>query len=409
MTHSLSRRRFNASLLASGAVAALSPFRIARAQAGALKIAVLNDMSSVYADYQGVGSVIAAEMAIADYGGKAAGRKLEVLSADHLNKPDVGSSIARKWLDTEGVDMIADIPNSAVALAVSELVRTANKVFIGSGAGTSVLTGERCSPNTVHWTYDTYAQGHSIAKAIMKRGGKTWFFVTADYAFGHDLEKQAADEVTKNGGKVLGTVRHPLGTNDFSSFLLRAQSSGAQVVAFANAGGDLINSLKQAAEFNLGAKQTLTGLIFDLNGVAPLGLQAAQGLLAVDPFYWDMNDGTRAWSRRFQARHPQKNMPNDMQAGVYAGTLHYLKAVDKVGSAADGRAIVAAMKSMPTDDALFGRGNIRADGRKMHPMYLFEVKKPAESRGDWDWYKLIETIPAEQAFRPLGEGGCKQG
>ena len=403
----LSRRRFNAALVSTAAVSALAPWRLARAQAGTLKIAVLNDMSSVYSDYQGMGSVIAAQMAIEDYGGRAAGRKLEVIYADHLNKPDVGSNIARAWLDTEAVDMICDIPNSAVALAVSELVRAKNKVFIGSGAGTSVLTGERCSPNTVHWTYDTYAQGHSIANAILKRGGKTWFFVTADYAFGHDLEKQASDEVLKAGGKVLGAARHPLGQNDFSSYLITAQSSGAQVVGFANAGGDLINSLKQAAEFNLGAKQTLTGLIFDLNGVPALGLQTAQGLLAVDPFYWDMNDGTRAWSRRFQARHPQKNMPNDMQAGVYAGTLHYLKAVDKVGSPTDGKAVVDAMKAMPTQDALFGKGLIRADGRKMHPMYLFEVKRPSESKGPWDYYKLLATIPAEQAFRPLGEGGCK--
>ena len=402
-----SRRRFNAALVSTAAVSALAPWRLARAQAGTLKIAVLNDMSSVYSDYQGMGSVVAAQMAVEDYGGRAAGRKLEVIYADHLNKPDVGSNIARAWLDTEAVDMICDIPNSAVALAVSELVRAKNKVFIGSGAGTSVLTGERCSPNTVHWTYDTYAQGHSIANAILKRGGKTWFFVTADYAFGHDLEKQATDEVLKAGGKVLGAARHPLGQNDFSSYLITAQSSGAQVVGFANAGGDLINSLKQAAEFNLGAKQTLTGLIFDLNGVPALGLQTAQGLLAVDPFYWDMNDGTRAWSRRFQARHPQKNMPNDMQAGVYAGTLHYLKAVDKVGSPADGKAVVDAMKAMPTQDALFGKGVIRADGRKMHPMYLFEVKRPSESKGPWDYYKLIATIPPEQAFRPLGEGGCK--
>ena len=266
---------------------------------------------------------------------------------------------------------------------------------------------ERCSPNTVQWTYDTYAQGHSIAKAILNRGGKTWFFVTADYAFGHDLEKQAADEVAKGGGKVLGSVRHPLGQSDFSSYLLRAQASGAGVVAFANAGGDLINCLKQAAEFKLAPKQLLTGLIFDVNGVQPLGLQAAQGLLAIDPFYWDMNEGTRSWSRRFQERHPQKNMPNDMQAGVYASTLHYLKAVDKVGSASDGRAVVAAMKSIPTDDPLFGKGTIRQDGRKMHPMYLFEVKRPDESKGAWDYYKLLSTIPAEQAFRPLGEGGCK--
>jgi branched-chain amino acid transport system substrate-binding protein len=403
----MNRRRFNAALAAMGVVSAATPFSAARAQAGALRIAVLNDMSSVYADYQGIGSVIAARMASEDYGGKAAGRAIEILSADHQNKPDVGAAIARRWLDTEGVEMIADIPNSAVALAVSELTRDKNKVFVASGAGTSLLTGERCSPNTVQWTYDTYAQGHSIAKAILNRGGKTWFFVTADYAFGHDLEKQAADEVAKGGGKVLGSVRHPLGQSDFSSYLLRAQASGAGVVAFANAGGDLINCLKQAAEFKLAPRQLLTGLIFDVNGVPPLGLQAAQGLLAIDPFYWDMNEGTRSWSRRFQGLHPQKNMPNDMQAGVYAGTLHYLKAVDKVGGAADGRAVVAAMKSMPTDDPLFGRGTIRQDGRKMHPMYLFEVKRPDESKGPWDYYKLLSTIPAEQAFRPLGEGGCK--
>jgi branched-chain amino acid transport system substrate-binding protein len=403
----MNRRRFNAGLAAMGALSAATPFAAVRAQTGALRIAVLNDMSSVYADYQGIGSVIAAKMATADYGGKAAGRAIEILSADHQNKPDVGAAIARKWLDTEGVEMISDIPNSAVALAVSELTRDKNKVFVASGAGTSLLTGERCSPNTVQWTYDTYAQGHSIAKAILNRGGKTWFFVTADYAFGHDLEKQAADEVAKGGGKVLGSVRHPLGQSDFSSYLLRAQASGAGVVAFANAGGDLINCLKQAAEFKLAPKQLLTGLIFDVNGVQPLGLQAAQGLLAIDPFYWDMNEGTRSWSRRFQELHPQKNMPNDMQAGVYASTLHYLKAVDKVGSAADGRAVVAAMKSMPTDDPLFGKGTIRQDGRKMHPMYLFEVKRPDESKGPWDYYKLLSTIPAEQAFRPLGEGGCK--
>ena len=403
----MNRRRFNAALAAMGALSAATPFAAVRAQAGALRIAVLNDMSSVYADYQGIGSVIAARMATEDYGGKAARRAIEILSADHQNKPDVGAAIARKWLDTEGVEMISDIPNSAVALAVSELTRDKNKVFVASGAGTSLLTGERCSPNTVQWTYDTYAQGHSIAKAILNRGGKTWFFVTADYAFGHDLEKQAADEVAKGGGKVLGSVRHPLGQSDFSSYLLRAQASGAGVVAFANAGGDLINCLKQAAEFKLAPKQLLTGLIFDVNGVQPLGLQAAQGLLAIDPFYWDMNEGTRSWSRRFQELHPQKNMPNDMQAGVYASTLHYLKAVDKVGSASDGRAVVAAMKSIPTDDPLFGKGTIRQDGRKMHPMYLFEVKRPDESKGPWDYYKLLSTIPAEQAFRPLGEGGCK--
>lgn len=404
---SFDRRRFNAALAATGLASAMFPFEILRAQSDVLKIAVLNDMSGVYADYQGIGSVIAAQMAVEDYGGKAAGRKVEVISADHQNKPDVGAAIARKWFDTDGVDMIADIPNSAVALAVSNIVRDKNKVFIGSGAGTSVLTGEQCSPNTVHWTYDTYAQGHSVANAILKRGGKSWFFVTADYAFGHDLEKQASDEVVKSGGKVLGSARHPLNPSDFSSYILRAQSSGAQVVAFANAGGDLVNSLKAAAEFQLGQKQMLTGLIFNVNSVDPLGLEKAQGLLAVNAFYWDMNDDTRAWSRRFQMRHARKNMPNDMQAGVYAGTLHYLKAVDKAGTSTDGKAVVAAMKSIPTDDSLFGKGQIRRDGRKLHPMYLFEVKRPADSKGPWDYYKVLASIPAEQAFRPLNEGGCK--
>ncbi|MGQ3032042.1 MAG: ABC transporter substrate-binding protein, partial [Ferrovibrionaceae bacterium] len=346
----------------------------ALAQTAPLRIGVLNDMSRVYADVQGRGSVLAAQMAIEDYGGKAAGRTLEVVSADHQNKPDVGSVIARRWLDTDGVEVIVDLPNSAVALAVNDLVRDRNKVMIGSGAGTAALTGDKCSPNTVHWTYDTWSLGHALARAVMQRGGKTWFFITADYAFGHDLEKQAGDEVTAGGGKVVGAVRHPLGTPDFASFLVQAQSSRAEVVAFANAGGDQTNVLKQAAEFNLGASQKLVGLIFGINNVPALGLAATQGLLTVNAFYWDMNDQTRTWSRRFQERHPSRNMPNDMQAGVYAGVMHYLKAVDKTGQAQDGRAVVAEMKAMPTDDPLFGKGAIRPDGRKIHPMYLLEAK-----------------------------------
>ena len=371
-----------------------------------IRIGVMNDQSSVYADFQGKGSVLAAQMAVEDYGAKAAGRKVEVIFADHQNKPDVGSVIARKWLDQDGVDLIADLPNSAVALAVNEIVRQKNRVLIGSGAGTSELTGSKCSPNTVHWTYDTWAYGHSLARAVAQRGGKSWFFITADYAFGHDLERQATDQLVKDGGKVVGGVRAPLGTPDFSSFLLQAQSSGAQVVALAVAGGDTTNSLKQAAEFGLPAKQSMVSLIFTLNNVPALGLKASQGVLTVNPFYWDMNEGTRAFSQRFRKRSHNNAMPNDMQAGVYAAVLHYLKAVDKVGGATDGKAVVAAMKAMPTDDPLFGKGSIREDGRKLHPMYLLQVKSPEESKGDWDYYKVISTIPADQAFRPMSEGNC---
>jgi len=372
---------------------------------GVLRIGVLNDMSSVYSDYQGRGSLLAAQMAIEDYA-KNSSRKVEVLGADHQNKPDVGAAIARKWLETEGVDVIVDLPNSAVAFAVNDIVRDRNRVMIGSGAGSALLTGARCSPNTVHWTYDTWAYGHSMARAVITQGGKTWFFITADYAFGHDLEKQAVDEVTASGGRILGAVRHPIGASDFASFLVQAQASGAKIVAFANAGGDLSNSLKQAAEFGLAPKQKVLGLIFGVTNIPGLGLKATQGIQSVAPFYWDLNDGTRAFSRRFQERHHSRMMPNDMHAGVYAGVLHYLKAVDKVGSPADGKAVVAAMKATATDDPLFGKGVIREDGRKLHPMYLLEVKKPEESKADWDYMRVVGTIEAERAFRPLKEGGC---
>jgi branched-chain amino acid transport system substrate-binding protein len=371
-----------------------------------IRIGVLNDLSSVYSDYQGMGSVIAARMAVEDYGGKAAGKRVEIVFGDHQNKVDIGANIARNWVDTDGVSLIVDAPNSAVAFAVADIVRDRNKVFIGSGAGSALLTGERCSPNTVHWTYDTWSYGHGMARALMQGGAKSFYFITADYAFGHDLEKQATDEIVKSGGKVLGSARHPIGASDFSSFLLQAQASGAEVIAFANAGGDQTNSLKQAAEFRLGQKQKLAGLIFGINNIPALGLEASKGILLMNPFYWDMNEQTRAWSRRFQERHDKKNMPNDMQAGVYSSVIHYLKAVDKVGNASDGRAIVAAMKTIPTDDPLFGKGSIRVDGRKLHPMYLFQVKEPSESKAPWDYFKLAATIPAEQAFRPLAEGNC---
>jgi branched-chain amino acid transport system substrate-binding protein len=371
-----------------------------------VKIGVLTDMSSLYADSTGKGSVAAVQMAVEDYGGKVKGKPVEVVYADHQNKADIGAQIARRWLDAEGVDAIVDVPNSGIALSVNEIVRDKNKVLLASGAGTALLTGGKCTPNTVHWTYDTWAYGHGLARAIAQQGAKSVYFVTADYAFGHDLEKQFADEMVKQGGKVLGSARHPIGAADFSSLLLQAQASRADVVAFANAGGDTSNSLKQANEFGLGRSQRLTALIMGQNNVRALGLATAQGTLLMVPFYWDSNDATRAFSQRFQKRHPKGNMPNDMQAGVYSAVLHYLKAVDKVGSADNGRAVVDSMKALPADDPLFGKGSIRQDGRKLHPMYLFQVKAPAESKSDWDVYKLVATVPAEQAFRPLAEGGC---
>ena len=374
-------------------------------QNGTLRIGVMNDMSSVYADFQGPGSVLAAQLAAEDFA-KQSKRKVEVISADHQNKPDVGAGIARRWFDVEGVDMVIDLPNSAVALAVSDIGREKNKVVIGSGAGTAALTGPRCSPNFVHWTYDTWAFGHGTARGVLAQGGKTWFFITADYAFGHDLEKQASDEVTASGGKVLGTVRHPLGTNDFSSFLLQAQASKADVVALANAGGDTVNTIKQAADFKIGEKQKIVALIFDLQSVPAIGLKTAQGLTAINAWYWDLNDDTRAFAKRFAERHPKKMYPNHMHAGVYSAVLHYLKAVDKTGSPADGKAVVDAMKAMPTDDPIYGKGTIRADGRKIHPLYLLQVKAPEESKGEWDAFKVTGTIPADKAFRPLAEGGC---
>jgi branched-chain amino acid transport system substrate-binding protein len=372
---------------------------------GATRIGVLNDMSSVYADFQGPGSLVAAQMAAEDFG-RQSKRKVEILSADHQNKPDVGAEIARRWFDTEGVDMIIDVPNSAVALAVADIARDKNKVFIGSGAGTALLTGAKCSPNTVHWTYDTWAMGHGVARGLLQQGGKTWFFITADYAFGDDLQKQASEEVLAGGGQVLGSVRHPLGTNDFSSFLLQAQASHAQVIGLANAGGDTVNTIKQAGEFNLGAQQKIVALIFDLQSVPALGLKTAQGITALNALYWDLNDATRAWSKRYQERHPKKDMPNHMQAGVYSAAMDYLGAVDKVGSPADGRAVVAQMKQSPVDDLLFGHVVIRQDGRAVHPMYLLQVKAPDESKDKWDVFKVTATIPAAQAFRPLDQGAC---
>ncbi|MFO0987011.1 MAG: ABC transporter substrate-binding protein [Alphaproteobacteria bacterium] len=374
---------------------------------GTIKIGVLNDMSSLYADVAGIGSVIAARLAVEDFGAAQKGMKVEIVGADHQNKPDVGTGIVKKWLDEDKVDVVVDVPTSSVALAVSEVVREKNKVFLISGAAASDLTGAKCSPNSVHWTYDTWALANGTGKAIVQTGGKSWFFITADYAFGHALERDTGDVVKKNGGQVLGAVRTPLNTQDFSSFLLQAQSSKAQIVGLANAGGDTINSIKQAAEFGIvRGGQNLAGLLVFITDVKALGLQTAQGLIFTEAWYWDLNDANRKFAERFAAQHPKKNYPTMVTAGVYSAVLHYLKALEALKSDADGKAVVAKMKEIPTDDTLFGKGTIRADGRKIHPMYLFEVKKPAESKGPWDLYKLRATIPADQAFRPLAEGGC---
>ncbi len=372
---------------------------------GIVKLGVLNDMSGVYADLSGQGSVLAARMAVEDFGAAAKGLKVEIVSADHQNKPDVGSTIARTWYDVEKVDAILDVPTSSVALAINQLTREKNKVFLNSGAGTADLTGKSCSPNTVHWTYDTWMLANSTGSAIVKTGGDSWFFITADYAFGHALERDTEAVVLKNGGKVLGKVRHPFPGTDFSSFLLQAQASKAKIIGLANAGGDTINSIKQAAEFGIiQGGQNLAGLLVFLTDVHGLGLKTAQGLIFTESFYWDLNDQTRAWAKKFAAANGGK-YPTMVQAGVYASTLHYLKAVDAIKTD-DGVKVVEQMKATPTDDPLFGKGTIRVDGRKIHPVYLVEVKKPEESKGPYDYYKIRATIPAEQAFRPLADGGC---
>jgi branched-chain amino acid transport system substrate-binding protein len=373
---------------------------------GVVKIGVLNDMSSLYSDVTGAGSVAAAKLAVEDFGAAAKGIKVEIVSGDHQNRPDVGSSIAGTWFDVDKVDVVVDVPNSGVALAVSELARQKNKLFLASGAATSDLTGPKCNANTIQWTYDTWNLANGTGKAMVKTGGDSWFFITADYAFGLALERDTAAVVAANGGKVLGRVRVPLNTNDFSSFLLQAQASRAKVIGLANAGGDTINSIKQAAEFGITKSgQDLAGLLVQVSDIAALGLPTAQGLTFTETWYWDMNDANRAWTKRWQAERPGK-FPSMVHAGVYSAVLHYLKAVEALKSDADGKAVAAKMKEIPTDDRLFGRGTVRADGRKMHDAYLFEVKKPAESKYPGDFYKLRATIPAAEAFRPLKDGGC---
>jgi branched-chain amino acid transport system substrate-binding protein len=373
---------------------------------GTIKIGVMTDMSGLYSDITGAGSVVAARLAVEDFGAAAKGMKVEVVGADHQNKPDVGSSVVRTWIDVDKVDVIVDVPTSSIALAVSEIVRDKNKVFLVSGAAASDLTGPQCTPNTIHWTYDTWALANGTGQAVVKTGGDTWFFITANYAFGLALERDTAAVVVKNGGKVLGQVRHPFPGTDFSSFLLQAQASKAKIIGLANAGGDTINSIKQASAFGITqGGQNLAALLAFVTDVHALGLQIAQGLVMTEAWYWDMNAVNREFARKFAPQF-KGLYPSMVHAGVYSAVTHYLKAVAALKSDADGKAVVAKMKEMPTDDKLFGKGTVRADGRKIHPMYLFEVKKPAESKGAWDYYKLRATIPENAAFRPLNEGGC---
>jgi branched-chain amino acid transport system substrate-binding protein len=363
-------------------------------------------MSGLYKDLGGPGSVIAAQMAVDEVGGKVAGMPIEIVSGDHQNKPDVGKSLASEWFDTKNVDVIVDVPTSSVALAVSDATKSKNKVLLVSGAGTSRLTGDACSPSTIHWAYDTWALANATGREIVKNGGDTWFFLTADYEFGKTLESDVTKVVESSGGKVVGEVKHPLNTADFSSFLLQAQSSKAKIIGLANAGGDTINSIKQASEFGIVSKgQKLAGLLVFIADVNALGLPIANGTILSESFYWDRDDNTREWSKKFAAKHDGA-MPTMIHAAVYSSLLHYFKAVAELKSAKDGKAVVDKMKSIPTDDPLFGKGTIDPNGRKRHPMYVYEVKTPAESKAKWDYYKLIREVPADQAFRAPADSGC---
>ena len=378
---------------------------VGTAGAQPVKIGVLNDQTGLYADLTGMGSVHATRMAVEDFGGKVLGRPIEVIFADHQNKPDLGSSIARQWIENDGVNVILDIPNSAVGLAVREVTRTRDAVDINTGAATSDLTGKFCSPHGVHWTFDTYGLAAGTGRALVRQGGDTWFFITADYAFGHALERDTAAFVEAGGGKVLGAVRHPLNTADFSSFLLQAQTSNAKIIALSNAGGDTINSIKQAAEFGLGrgGAQRVVALLVQFPDIHALGLQLAQGLTATETFFWDLDERTRAWTKRFLARNGGKP-PSMIHAGTYGGTLHYLKAVAAAGTT-DATKVVARMKEIPVDD-FYTKGSVREDGRVMRPYYLLQVKTPAESKYPFDYLKLLATVPAEEAARPLTESAC---
>jgi branched-chain amino acid transport system substrate-binding protein len=390
----------------SAAVAALAGLQPAAAQISndVVKIGVLSDMSSLYSDATGAGSLIAAQMAVADFGGQAKGKPVEVISGDHQNKPDIGAGLARDWYDTGRVDVIIDVPTSSVALAVQQITREKDRVLILSGAGASDLTGAACSPNGIHWTYDTYALSQVAGKAMVARGDETWFFITADYAFGHALERDTAKVVKDTGGKVVGAVRAPLNTQDFSSFLVQAQASKAKVVGLANAGGDTQNAIKQAAEFGLQkGGQKLVALLFQITDAKSLGLEAAQGMLITEGFYWDMNEEARTFANRFMAK--AGHMPTMIQAGIYSAVMHYLKAIDATGTD-EAKPVLAKMKATPVNDFFAKNGRIREDGRMVHDMYLMQVKSPAASKAPWDVYQLLATVPGDQAYRPLEEGGC---
>lgn len=392
-------------LLGATAAASLLPRR-GRAQTPVIKIGVLNDQSGPYRDIGGQLTVTAVKQAVAEFGDSL---KVEVLSADHQNKPDIGVGIARQWIDQEGVNLIVDVPTSSVALAVNNVVREKNCAYINTGAATSDLTGVQCTPSTIHWAYDTYMLAKSTGGAMVKAGGDSWYFLTADYVFGQQLQRDTTATVTKGGGKVLGASPYPFpGTTDFSSFLISAQASGAKVLGLCNAGADTVNSIKQAVEFGLTQKMRVAAMLMFLGDVHGLGLEAAQGLFLTESFYWDMNERTRAFTKRFRERLSSQT-PNMTNASGYAGTLHFLKAVKDLGiaSRADGAAVVARMKAMPTDDDAYGPGSIREDGMAMFPSFLFEVKKPSESKYPWDYYKSVITTPAEEAWKPLAEGGCK--
>ena len=387
----------------AAALLVTTSFAGAQVSDGVVKIGVLTDMTGLYSDLSGPGSVAAAQMAVEDFGGKVMGKRIEVVAADHQNKPDVGASIARRWFDLERVDAIADVPTSSVAFAVQEIARQKNRALLISSSGSSDLTGKACSPFSVHWTYDTYALSHAVGNALLKRGADTWFFLTADYAFGLALEKDARAVVEAGGGKVLGSVRHPQDTSDFSSFLLQAQRSKAKIVALANAGGDTVNSIKQAQEFGITPKQQIVGLLTYISDVHSLGLQNAQGLLLASAFYWDMNEETRAWAKRFIAR--VNKVPTMANAGVYGAVLHYLKAIE-AAKTDQATVVVSTMKKIPVNDFFTKNGSVREDGRVMRNLYLFQVKTPGESKYKYDYYKLLDTIPAVKAFRPLSEGNC---
>jgi branched-chain amino acid transport system substrate-binding protein len=392
--------------LAAGLCAALATSSIAHAQISddVVKLGVLTDMSSLYSDATGKGSLTAVEMAVADFGGKVKGKPIVVVSGDHQNKPDVGSNIARNWYDNEKVDAILDVPTSSVALAVQNITREKNKVLIISGGGSSDLTGVACSPNGIHWTYDTYALSNVAGLAMVKRGDDSWFFLTADYAFGAALERDAANVVTSHGGKVLGNVRHPLNNSDFSSFLLQAQASKAKVIGLANAGGDTTNAIKQAAEFGITqGGQKVMPLLFEITDAHAIGLKDGQGTFVTDAFYWDLNDESRAFSKRFMDK--VGHMPTMIQAGLYSATMHYLKAIDAIGTD-DALKTIAQMKKTHIHDFFTKDGYIRDDGRMVHEMHLFQMKKPSESKSSWDIYNLVTTIPGDEAFRPLDKGGC---